>query len=319
MSKGERNRSESASSISTACSSSSSEDNSNSRPQRRQGGDSRDPRDRVNNDGDDHRDDIAVAVDKDPEIRRIRAAMKLARARQQVLRRDVVAPTRGNDDANVPVARRGVANEDELVDEVVQLKMKLSARDDEIKFLQRKMAEKEGVIRDMASKHTLSHKAAVGSLWDSLKGLETKVTDNSTNISAVCGRLERIVAGLERHSMQGHHLVGSRSAVGLFLKLREGIDEIRTLVGTTSKDTARSSSDRDSAPLGSSAASSSSSSAAADHQKADAAFLDLCRYLEDENLRLQQAHVAMQRELDAMRADAEVAALIPQYRMVIVR
>jgi seryl-tRNA synthetase len=219
-------------------------------------------------------------------------------------------------DSEVPTARNTpVNNEDDLMDEVVQLKIKLSARDDEIKYLQRRLSEKEDTIRDMGSKHTLTHKAAISSLWDSLKSLETKVTDNSTNISAVCSRLERVTAGLERHSMQGHHLVGSRSAVGLFLKLREGIDEIRTLVATTSKEHIRSG-EKESTAL---TASSSSSAPTADQYKADAAFLDLCRYLEDENLRLQQSHVALQREVDALRADAEVASLIPQYRMVIVR
>jgi chromosome segregation ATPase len=221
------------------------------------------------------------------------------------------------EDSEVPVQLRSKAvnGEDDLMDEVVQLKIKLSAREDEIKYLERRLSEKEDIIRDMGSKHTLTHKAAISSLWDSLKSLETKVTDNSTNITSVCSRLERITAGLERHSMQGHHLVGSRSAVGLFLKLREGINEIRTLVGTTSKASHRSG-ENESAALPSS---SPSLAAATDHHKADAAFLDLCRYLEDENLRLQQSHVALQRELDALRADAEVAALIPQYRMVIVR
>ena len=54
-------------------------------------------------------------------------------------------------------------------------------------------------------------------------------------------------------------------------------------------------------------------------RSADAAFLDLCRYLEDENGRLQRALDASQTALEQSREDAKAAALIPQYRLVIVR
>jgi hypothetical protein len=54
-------------------------------------------------------------------------------------------------------------------------------------------------------------------------------------------------------------------------------------------------------------------------RSADAAFLDLCRYLEDENGRLQRALEASQSALESSREDAKAAALIPQYRLAIVR
>lgn len=54
-------------------------------------------------------------------------------------------------------------------------------------------------------------------------------------------------------------------------------------------------------------------------RSADAAYLDLCRYLEEENGRLQRAVEGGQEELERSRADAAAAALIPQYRLAIVR
>ena len=52
---------------------------------------------------------------------------------------------------------------------------------------------------------------------------------------------------------------------------------------------------------------------------ADAAYLDLCRYLEEENGRLQTSLDMAQTEVERCRAAAESAALIPQYRLAIVR
>ena len=55
------------------------------------------------------------------------------------------------------------------------------------------------------------------------------------------------------------------------------------------------------------------------NRSADAAYLDLCRYLEEENGRLQRAVENGQEELERCKADAEAATLIPQYRLAIVR
>ena len=52
---------------------------------------------------------------------------------------------------------------------------------------------------------------------------------------------------------------------------------------------------------------------------ADAAYLDLCRYLEEENTRLQRSIDIAQSELESSKAEAKSAALIPQYRLAIVR
>ncbi len=115
--------------------------------------------------------------------------------------------------------------------EIEQLKLKLASRDDEMKFLQRRVAEKDKLLRDASNLNTLKSKAAIAGLWEALQHLEEKVNSRKKTIGVECDRLERLIAGLEQHSMKGHHMVSSRTAIGLFLKIREGLSEIKTLAG----------------------------------------------------------------------------------------
>lgn len=71
----------------------------------------------------------------------------------------------------------------------------------------------------------------MASLWDALKALEQRVNDRRLVIAEECDGLARLVSGLEQHAMGGHHMVSSRTAIGLFIKMREAIDEIKAIIG----------------------------------------------------------------------------------------
>ncbi len=116
-------------------------------------------------------------------------------------------------------------------DEIAQLKLKLMSRDEEVAYLQQKLAEKDKSLRETSELHNLKSKAAISGLWESLKTLEEKVENRKETMLEECRRLERLLTGLEQHAMQGHHLCSSRTAIGLFMKIRECLREMKATGG----------------------------------------------------------------------------------------
>lgn len=116
-------------------------------------------------------------------------------------------------------------------DEITKLKLKLVSREEEIQFLQKKLSEKDKILRESSQLNKLQNTAAIASLWDSLRNLESNINNRRALISEECLSLERLLGGLEQHAMRGHHMVSSRTAIGLFIKMREAIGEIRAAAG----------------------------------------------------------------------------------------
>lgn len=151
----------------------------------------------------------------------------MARSRQTALKQELGESHRHEEQ----IARCHLQRCKQQADEIVQLKLQLVSRDDEIQFLQRKLSEKDKSLKESGQLSKLKNTAAISSLWEALKGLEQRVNDRKLVIAEECAGLARLVSGLEQHAMGGHHMVSSRTAIGLFIKMRESIAEIKAVVG----------------------------------------------------------------------------------------
>ena len=159
---------------------------------------------------------------------------------------------------------------------------------------------------------------------------ERALEERKRIVQSECDRLVRLVSGIERHTMHGHHAVASRTTIGLLLKTRHGLENLKRAVleGTPLAVPVSTALHDESFPATSFSASASSAAAAAaaaaDSQqvKADAldgALLEMCKHLEEENMRLESTLAMAQAELQELQRESASSKLIPHYRLAIVR
>ena len=78
--------------------------------------------------------------------------------------------------------------------------------------------------------------AAVNELKKTIEDIDAKTSSTHKKLSECCRKVLRFVSGLERHTMHGLHIVASKVAVGLILKIRQGLEEMFLLLSDFHKE-----------------------------------------------------------------------------------
>lgn len=228
-------------------------------------------------------------------------------------------------------------------EECRRLSSELELRDRELKecrYEMKQMQARLSMLQTSEQSWETKISNATSNLKQSCDLAERALEEKKRIVQAECDRLIRLVSGIERHTTHGHHAVASRTTIGLLLKTRHGLENLKRAVveGGTTLATSSSSTVDD---FGSSAlrsppalqplASSSLAAASAALASAggnggsvradalDGALLEMCKHLEEENMRLESALAVAQSELEELQRESSASKLIPHYRLAIVR
>jgi len=233
-------------------------------------------------------------------------------------------------------------------EECRRLSSELELRDRELKecrYEMKQMQARLSMLQTSEQSWETKISNATSNLKQSCDLAERALEEKKRIVQAECDRLIRLVSGIERHTTHGHHAVASRTTIGLLLKTRHGLENLKRAViegGTTLATSSSSSSSSSSVDdFGSSAlrsppalqtlASSSLAAASAVLASAggnsgsvradalDGALLEMCKHLEEENMRLESALAVAQSELEELQRESSASKLIPHYRLAIVR
>lgn len=290
--------------------------------------------------GDSDEDSLNGAQFSRDEVEEIKRATRLAQARHfavQQQRPTLQSTRRGG--AGLPTAPSSSSApsssllEQNLVRQLEESKRLRAALEEEVKecrFEMKQMQSRLALLQ--SSEKALEERVSSESVHVKLacEVAERTLEDMRRLVQAECDRLIRLVSGIERHTMHGHHAVASRTTVSLLLKTRHGLENLKRVV-FESTDVAPSSS----LPASFAPPSTSGSSMAAisqapsglqqqhNHQvKSDAldgALLEMCKHLEDENTRLESALAVAQADVEEAQRESSASRLIPHYRLAIVR
>jgi len=162
--------------------------------------------------------------DSDLEEREVARATKLAHARQNAMASAMLRSRGGGEGEKTLEAKN---------EEIRKLREIMAKKDEELRearFEQRQLEGRLAKFDDYEKSVELKSKVASQSLRQSLTSLEKSSEDRGRLAKAECDRLLRLVSGLEKHTMHGHHLVASRTTVGLLLKIRHGLDNLKRLL-----------------------------------------------------------------------------------------
>jgi hypothetical protein len=244
---------------------------------------------------------------------------------------------------DVTVTRQNAAQ----FEECRRLSTELELRDREIKecrYEMKQMQTRLSMLQTSEQSWETKISNATSSLKQSCDVADRALEEKKRIVQAECDRLIRLVSGIERHTTHSHHAVASRTTIGLLLKTRHGLENLKRAVvegGTTLATTSSPSSSSTVDDFGSSAlrapptsqplAPSSLAAASAafgatggngGSVRADAldgALLEMCKHLEEENMRLESALAVAQSELEELQRESSASKLIPHYRLAIVR
>jgi predicted RNase H-like nuclease (RuvC/YqgF family) len=285
--------------------------------------------------------------DKNDEVSEIKRAMKVANARQIALS----AISRQHSSGYSASTRDFVHHNDgNLTNSVIflNLREKYSQQVEESAALKDELREAKYEIHNLTLRcrkaedanrsNEVAGKALITALRQSLEKSESERLVRDQTLLEDCERLLRLVSGVEKHSMHGHHLVASRTATSLLLKIRQSINNIKGALLQQNPSSSTSYlantvvlNDDHSKP-------SSSDLQIVDRgervdfgvvhgtgdlrintEALDSALLEMCRQLEDENAKQSRIVASLKFELEEAQRDASVSKLIPHYRLVIMR
>lgn len=282
------------------------------------------------------------------EVLEIKRAMKVANARQIALAavnrqynstsyasKDDILQSDGNSKNSIVFLNlRDKCNHQ--AEELVALKEELREAKYEIHNLTLRCRKAEDTNR----KNEVAGKALVNTLRQSLEKNERDRTNRDSLLLDDCERLLRLLNSIEKHSLHGHHLVASRTATTLLLKLRQNIDSMKCTIQQSANNVINAIAQD--APIACSNTTSpsevmeggpkSSVEGPSDivlggnalnlninTETLDSTLLEMCRQLEDENAKQARVVSALKLELEEAQRDAAVSKLIPHYRLVIMR
>lgn len=191
---------------------------------------------------------------------------------------------------------------DSQAKEISKLKEILSQRDLEIRELRYELGicnkkEKEFQFDQLAKISQDQNKVAVENLKISLRKVESKVKQRGESAVRDINCVLRLLSGIERHSLQGRHFCATRTVSDLLVKCRSSLEILRSNMQRDEWQPCQSS-------------------------KSDAldnAVMDMCKNLEEENVKLSDLVTALKLDLEHAQRDSSVSDLIPHYRLAIIR
>ena len=291
------------------------------------------------------------------EVQEIKRASRLANARAQLVRgpRHGVAGSRvGQSElyasASSTASQLHRQQEESLqgrqysvqFEEARRLRQALEDRECELKECRYEMKQMQSRLNLLqSSEKSMENKitSATAALKESCELAERSLDGTKRVVHSECDRLIRLVSGIERHTLHGHHAVASRTTIGLLLKTRHGLENLKkTVLDGSNAILAHATSDLDAvggghgssengvihgvlaaAAASANAPTSSGGSLKVKSDALDGALLDMCRHLEEENLRLESALAVAHAELEELQRESAASKLIPHYRLAIVR
>lgn len=227
-------------------------------------------------------------------------------------------------------------------EEAKRLRHALEEREREVKECRFEIKQMQGrlvTLQTSEKAYDTKFAAATSQLKESCDAAERALENRKRLVQSECDRLIRLVSGIERHTMHGHHAVASRTTGGLLLKTRHGLENLKRCVVEDGESAAGAAANGNLA--GTSSSSGGDSNVRRSHQgaaqysasgpggsqhygqvKADAldgALLDMCKHLEEENTRLESALAVTHADLEETQRESSATKLIPHYRLAIVR
>ena len=290
------------------------------------------------------------------EVQEIKRASRLASARAQLVRgpRHGVAGSRAGQSEPYPSASSTASQlhrqqEESLqgrqnsvqFEEARRLRQALEDRECELKecrFEMKQMQSRLSLLQSSEKSWDNKISSATAALKESCGVVERSLDGTKRVVHSECDRLIRLVSGIERHTLHGHHAVASRTTIGLLLKTRHGLENLKkTVLDGSNAILAHATSDLDAAgghgsseygvvhgATATAAASANAPTSSGGNLKVksdalDGALLDMCKHLEEENLRLESALAVAHAELEELQRESAASKLIPHYRLAIVR
>jgi len=267
------------------------------------------------------------------EVQEIKRASRLSHARSQRVASSRRGPTHNSQQPayadSAHTASQLHQQQEEMLsarqssqqfEEAKRLRQALDERERELKecrFEMKQMQSRLNVLQSSEKSLEAKITHATAALKQTCETAEKALEDRKRIVQSECDRLVRLVSGIERHTMHGHHAVASRTTIGLLLKTRHGLENLKKAVLEGASTAMLSAAAIGDAPLLASVGDSMSGQVKAD--ALDGALLDMCKHLEEENMRLESTLAVAQAELQELQRESASSKLIPHYRLAIVR
>eukprot|EP01041_Mallomonas_annulata_P009759 gene9759-20294_t len=157
------------------------------------------------------------------EVAQIKHAMKVAKARQAAI-------GAGNRADLFELQQLKTICDDQST-EIINLKQQLTDKDLELRECKYEWKMLKDEIKSINNAKRLEDRkgvTAITTLKTTLEAVEKAVNEQQRTLINESSRILRLVAGLEKHTLHGLHIVASRTAVGLLLKIRQGVEGMLT-------------------------------------------------------------------------------------------
>ena len=183
------------------------------------------------------------------EVLDLKRASRLTNARSKIVgstARGGLAPRNSRENGSLASAGRASVQLQEQQDDMLRQRQN-SQQFEEAKWLRQQLDERDREVKEcryeikqlqsrlnvlQSSEKSLEMKIAnaTATLKHSCEVAERTLEDRKTVVQSECDRLIRLVSGIERHTMHGHHAVASRTTIGLLLKTRHGLENLKRAV-----------------------------------------------------------------------------------------
>lgn len=281
-------------------------------------------------DSDDSLDESQGKISKD-EIAEIKRASRLANARMNALHQN--KGSRCNDAAHLRSEEQLKAQTNQQMQEInrnrnstvqfeeaKRLRQALQDRDRELKecrYELKQLQNQHNTVQISEKSLESKLKAVTAEMKDSCHIAVKALDDKKIMVQSECDRLNRLVAGIERHTQHGHHAVASRTTISLLLKIKHGLDNLKRMVVDEMYHVPSNISNVHNSSTIDETGMNDVHKVKAD--ALDGALLDMCKHLEEENMHLESSLAVAMAELEELKRESSVSKLIPHYRLAIVR
>jgi hypothetical protein len=143
----------------------------------------------------------------------------------------------------------------------------------------------------------------VSKLNESLTNIEGIIFQRNKIATKECDNILRMIQAIERHTDYGRHNCGTRTVTDFLAQIKYatiGLKEILSSPDTPSK-------------------SKSASQSNTSQSWFDSTMLEMCKTLEEENIRLKERLEELEISLAQSQKEATLSKLVPHYRLAIVR
>jgi hypothetical protein len=119
-------------------------------------------------------------------------------------------------------------------DHIVQLETQLMSREEELKYLKKRLDQKERNLEESKVLLEKKSKAAEDEVRQSFAESHAALMHKYRVIEHSAAKLLPLICAIERSTMHGRHMIPSETNMSMIIKLKEGVQQIQDTVTETS-------------------------------------------------------------------------------------